>query len=89
MVPWNSDSGGFAYIWQSEKGGIIAIETEGTQIHFLSDVLVTVASLNLKVPNNWMEQIPKRDCHKPISILGFILSGAPNDDVLLNTLKTL
>ena len=32
-----------------EKGGIIAIKTEGTQIHFLSDVLVTVASLDLKV----------------------------------------
>ena len=29
---------------------IIAIETEGTQIHFLSDVLVAVASLDLKVP---------------------------------------
>ena len=50
MVPWNSASGGFAYIWQSKKGGIIAIKTEGTQIHFLSDVLATVASLDLKVP---------------------------------------
>ena len=29
---------------------IIAIETEGTQIHFLSDVLVAVGSLDLKVP---------------------------------------
>ena len=29
---------------------IIAIETERTQIHFLSDVLVAVASLDLKVP---------------------------------------
>ena len=28
---------------------IIAIETERTQIHFLSDVLVAVASLDLKV----------------------------------------
>ena len=30
--------------------GIIAIETEGTQIHILGDVLVAVASLDLKVP---------------------------------------
>ena len=30
MVPWNSASGGFAYISQSKKGGIIAIKTEGT-----------------------------------------------------------
>ena len=30
--------------------GIIAIKTERTQIHFLSDVLVAVASLDLKVP---------------------------------------
>ena len=48
MVPWNSASGGFAYIWQSKWVGIIAIKTEGTQIRFLSDVLVAVASLDLK-----------------------------------------
>ena len=30
--------------------GIIAIKNKGTQIHFLSDVLVVVASLDLKVP---------------------------------------
>ena len=30
---------------------MIAIKTERTQIHFLSDVLVAVASLDLKVPN--------------------------------------
>ena len=54
MVPWNSTSGGFAYIWQSKWVGIIAIKTEGTQIHFLSDVLVAVASLDLNVPNNSM-----------------------------------
>ena len=29
----------------------IAIENERTQIHFLSDVLIAVASLDLKVPN--------------------------------------
>ena len=50
MVLWNSASGGFAYIWQSKWVGIIAIKTEITQIHFLSDVLVAVASLDLKVP---------------------------------------
>ena len=43
--------GGFAYIWQSRWVGIIAIKTERTQIHFLSDVLIAIASLNLKVPN--------------------------------------
>ena len=32
--------------------GIIAIKTERTQIHFLSDVLVVVVSLDLKVPTN-------------------------------------
>ena len=42
MVPWNSASGGFAYIWQSKCVGIIAIKTEGTNIHFLNDVLVAV-----------------------------------------------
>ena len=47
-----SASGVFADIWQSKKGGIIAIKTERTQIHFLSDVLVTVAPLDLKVPIN-------------------------------------
>ena len=35
----------FAYIWQSKKVGIIAIKTGRTQIHFLSDVVVAVASL--------------------------------------------
>ena len=32
-------------------GRNIAIENERTQIHFLSDVLIAVASLDLKVPN--------------------------------------
>ena len=35
---------------QSKWVGIIAIKTQRTQIHFLSDVLVAVASLDLKVP---------------------------------------
>ena len=51
IVTWNSASGGFAYIWQSKWVGIITIKTEGTQIHFLSDVLLAVGSLDLKVPN--------------------------------------
>ena len=50
--PWNSPSGGFAYIWQSKWVGIIAIKTEGTQIHFLSDVLVAVRRWILK-SNSW------------------------------------
>ena len=45
----NSIPGGFAYIWQSKWIEIIAIKTERTQIHFLSVVLVAVASLNLEV----------------------------------------
>ena len=47
---WNSTLGGFAYIWQSKWVGIIAVKTKRTQIYFLSDVLVAVASLDLKVP---------------------------------------
>ena len=34
-------------------GRIIAIKTERTPIHFLSEVLVAVASLDLKVPNGY------------------------------------
>ena len=51
MVPRNSTPGGFAYISQNEWVGIIAIKTERTEIHFLSDVLIGVASLDLKVPS--------------------------------------
>ena len=51
MVPKNSTPGGLAYIRQSKRV-MIAIKTERTQIHFLSDVLVAVASLDLKVPNS-------------------------------------
>ena len=50
MVPRNSSPGGFAYIGLSKSVGIIAIKTERTQIHFLSDVLVAVESLDLTVP---------------------------------------
>ena len=35
MVPWNSTSGGFAYIWQRKWLRMIAIKIERTQIHFL------------------------------------------------------
>ena len=37
--------------YKSKWVGIIAIKTKKTQIHFLSDVLVAVAPLDLKVPN--------------------------------------
>ena len=37
MVPWNSTS--------------VGLKTETTKIHFLSDVLVAVTSLDLKVPS--------------------------------------
>ena len=50
MVFRNSTPGGFAYIWQSRWVGIIAIKTERTQIHFLSDVFAAVASSDRKVP---------------------------------------
>ena len=49
MVTRNSASGTFAYIWQSKWVGIIE-RTQRAQVHFLRDVLVTVASLDLKVP---------------------------------------
>ena len=52
LIPWNSASGGFAYNWQSKWVGIIAIKTKRTQIRFLSNVLVAVTSLDLKVPIN-------------------------------------
>ena len=37
---------------------MIAIKTGRTQIHFLSDVLVTVASLDLKVRDYWCRARP-------------------------------
>ena len=50
MVPRNSISEGFAYIWQSNWVAIIAMKTETRQIHFLSDVFAAIASLDLTVP---------------------------------------
>ena len=58
MAPRNSPPGGFAYIWQSKRIGIIAMKTERTQIHFLSDVLIAVSSLDLKVPSEEGQQMP-------------------------------
>ena len=49
MVPSNSTPGGLN-LTRSKSAGIIPIKTERTQIHFLSDVLVAVASLDVKVP---------------------------------------
>ena len=69
MVPWNSASGGFAYIWQSKWLGIIAIKTERTQIHFLSDVLVAVASLDLKVP---IRNLKRRQWQQRQKTIGFM-----------------
>ena len=56
MVSRNSIPGGITYIWQSKWLGIIAIKTASTQINFLTDVLVAVASLDLKVPNVFRRQ---------------------------------
>ena len=61
MVPRNSTPGGFAYIWQSKWVGTIAVKIQRTQIHFLSDVLIAVASLDLKFPNINLE----RQCNVP------------------------
>ena len=47
-----------AYIWQSKCVRIIAINTERMQTYVLSDVLVAVASLDLKAPDRRRE----RDC---------------------------
>ena len=41
----------FATFDKVSQVGIIAIETERTQIHFLSNVLFAVVSLDLKVSN--------------------------------------
>ena len=51
MTPWNSTPEG-SPTFEKVSGwkGIISIKTERTQIHFLSDVLIAVVSLDLKVP---------------------------------------
>ena len=53
MVPRNSISEGFAYMWQSNCHnwvGIIARKTERRQTHFLSNVFAAIASLDRTVP---------------------------------------
>ena len=60
MVPRNSAPEGFSYIWQSKWVGIISIKTERTPIHFLSDVLIAVASLDLTVPIRELKQGRRR-----------------------------
>ena len=68
MVPRNSTPGEFAYIWQSNWVRIIAIKTERTQIHFLSDVLTAVASLDLKVSNVWTDYTAKSDRCREVAV---------------------
>ena len=41
------------------------MKTERTQIHFLSDVLVAVASLDLKVPTNLEQTLLNRSQQLP------------------------
>ena len=79
MVPRHSAPGGFSYIWQSEWVGIIAIKTERTEIPFLSDVLVAVASLDLKVLNVYRRL---RDDLRRVSCLLFLQS------ILVRTAKS-
>ena len=51
MVPWNSTSEGFTYIWHSKWVGIIATKTKRTLILFLSDILIALELLDRnKVP---------------------------------------
>ena len=49
MVPWNLTSYKRVclYIWQRKWLGIIKIKTERMKIHFLTDVLIPIASLDL------------------------------------------
>ena len=69
---------------QSKWVEIIAIKTERTQIHFLSDVLVAVASLDLKVPilvraHNGLKEQPEEHFEFP-----FILIGKSKVALILN-----
>ena len=52
MVPWNLTSGAFAYIWQSKWVGIIIYWEKDwkNENSLLSNVLIAVTSLDLKVP---------------------------------------
>ena len=53
------------------------MKTERTQIRFLSDVLVAVASLDLKVPNGPFRTFSFPLCLKQISIRGFPFNSGP------------
>ena len=53
--------------------GIIAKKTERTQIHFLSDVLVAVASLDLKVPNSRRVRIHEKNSGDAVRRLGTMI----------------
>ena len=55
--------------------GIIAKKTERTQIHFLSDVLVAVASLDLKVPNSRRVRTHEKDSGVAVRRLGTIIQS--------------
>ena len=70
MVPRNSTPGGFAYIRQSKRV-MIAIKTERSQIHFLSDVLVAVVSLDLKVSNGSLR------CRRNLIAVSNVCEAAP------------
>ena len=78
MVPRNSTSGGLAKIWQSKWVGIITIRTERRQIHFLSDVLVAVASLDLKVHIRELKKQRRRGQRKRYLKSGFALLQTPS-----------
>ena len=52
IVPWNSTLGVFACIKRTKWVGIITIKTEITLIHWLSNVVVAVTSLDLNVPKH-------------------------------------
>ena len=73
MFPRNSIPEGFSYIWQSKWVGIIAMKTARTQIHFLSDVLVAVASLDLKVPNSRRVWIHEKNSGDAVRRLGTMI----------------
>ena len=53
--------------------GIIAKKTERTQIHFLSDVLVAVASLDLKVPNSRRVRTHEKNSGDAVRRLGTMI----------------
>ena len=75
MMLWNSASGRFAYMWQRKWVGITAIKTQKTQIHFFSDRLVAVASLDLKVPIGVFLHVPSNSsrslCERSLGPVSF------------------